>query len=62
VIFMVIDRKAKTGPREHFPVKGKGTKYKIICSHCGKADKVPFKPETRKVLCSRCFRDRKYLS
>ena len=58
---MPVEMKRRKGAKTHIPQKGKGTKYKIVCSNCEAVDKVPFKPQSRKVLCSRCFRDRKYL-
>jgi CxxC-x17-CxxC domain-containing protein len=31
-------------------------KFEIVCDHCGKHDKVPFKPKVgRQVLCRDCF-------
>lgn len=56
---MPIELKERHQPRTRRPRRGKGTKYKIRCVHCGRGDKVPFKPRTRNVLCSFCHRQKK---
>jgi len=33
-----------------------GTRFEIVCDHCGKHDTVPFQPKVgRSVLCKDCF-------
>lgn len=33
-----------------------GSRFEIVCDHCGKHDHVPFQPKTgRTVLCRECF-------